>query len=104
MQPGPGDFIARRRKRRQERQDKRSEARRQQKPQGKGGQQPGKSSIDKWRQNPIVGGLIPLSSTGKYACPPLVVAGRAAVSLSACGRLETTILDTDQIEAPALVL
>ena len=38
--------------------------------------------MEKWRTHPIIGGLIPLNAAGKYACPPLVVAGRAAVSLS----------------------
>ena len=30
--------------------------------------------------HPVVGGLIPLSAAGRYACPPLIVAGRQAVS------------------------
>ena len=79
VQPGPGNFVARRRKRRQERKDKRAESR-QNNTGRKGGPQPSQSKIERWRQHPIVGGLIPLSSAGKYACPPLIVAGRATVS------------------------
>ena len=71
--------MARRRKKRQERKDKRAEH--SQNNSGKrGGPQPSQNKIERWRQHPIVGGLIPLSSAGKYACPPLIVAGRAAVS------------------------
>ena len=78
LQPGPGEFMARQRKRRQERKDKRAKAR-QNTSGRKGGPQPSQNKIERWRQHPVVGGLIPLSSAGKYACPPLVVAGRAAV-------------------------
>ena len=34
------------------------------------------------RANPFIGSLLPLNEAGKYICPPLVVAGRAAVSPS----------------------
>ena len=80
VQPGPGNFVARRRKRRQDRKDKRAESRRGNSSK-KGGPQPAQNKIERWQQHPIVGGLIPLNSAGSYACPPLIVAGRAAVGL-----------------------
>ena len=88
-QPGPGDFLARRRRKRQERRDRRSEQRdhmaKQQKTaasRATGASQ--QSSLERWRMHPVVGGLIPLSAAGRYACPPLIVAGRQAVSSYLC--------------------
>jgi len=37
--------------------------------------------MERWRANPVVGSLLPLNVAGKYVCPPMIVAGRAAVSL-----------------------
>lgn len=83
LQPGPGDFIARRRLKRQKRQrkpransdqfrqpDRATKAQRWQRP-----------DLGRWRTHPLLGGLIPLNAAGRYACPPLVVAARTAVKL-----------------------
>ena len=80
LQPGPDEFIRRRRKRKHERRQRDLEkARQQQSSQNSTQNSAQQSGLEKWRTHPIVGGLIPLNAAGKYVCPPLVMAGRAAV-------------------------
>lgn len=91
LQPGPDGFIARRRRRQQERRDRRADRQRQGR--GQPGSRANQPKFQGLRANPFIGSLLPLNEAGKYVCPPLVVAGRAAVSPSEYWRLQKQTLE-----------